>query len=133
MKPYDFLKSEEAPPTVNPSLWRQAQQNAIHRLFKVADRVYQVRGLDIANMTIIEGQQGIIVLDTLLTAETGRAALELYYQNLPRRPVVAVIYSHSHADHFGGVKGVVDEADLEAGRSGSTRPKASWSMRSQRT
>jgi alkyl sulfatase BDS1-like metallo-beta-lactamase superfamily hydrolase len=116
MKAYDFLKSDEAPSTVNPSLWRQAQLNAIHGLFKVTDRVYQVRGFDIANMTIIEGEQGIVVLDTLLTAETGHAALELYYENRPRRPVVAVIYSHSHADHFGGVKGVVDAADVASGR-----------------
>src|SRR5207244_8333730 len=115
MKPYEFLKAGEAPATVNPSLWRQAQLNAIHGLFKVADRVYQVRGLDIANMTIIEGEQGIIVLDTLLTAEAARAALDLYYQNRPRKPVLAVIYSHSHADHFGGVKGVVNEADVVAG------------------
>src|SRR5262249_53232991 len=97
-------------------LWRQAQLNAIHGLFKVAERVYQVRGLDIANMTIIEGDQGIIVLDTLLTAEAARAALELYSGDRPRKPVIAVIYSHSHADHFGGVKGVVSEADVTAGR-----------------
>ena len=115
MKAYEFLDRDEAPATVNPSLWRQARLNAIHGLFKVADRVYQVRGLDIANMTIIEGEQGIIVLDTLLTAEAARAALDLYYGNRPRKPVTAVIYSHSHADHFGGVKGVVSEAEIKAG------------------
>jgi alkyl sulfatase BDS1-like metallo-beta-lactamase superfamily hydrolase len=116
MKPYEFLNRDEAPATVNPSLWRQAQLNAIHGLFKVAERVYQVRGLDLANMTIVEGDQGIIVLDTLLSAETARAALDLYYANRPRKPVSAVIYSHSHADHFGGVKGVVSGADVTAGR-----------------
>jgi alkyl sulfatase BDS1-like metallo-beta-lactamase superfamily hydrolase len=116
MKRYEFLNRDEAPATVNPSLWRQAQLNAIHGLFQVAERVYQVRSLDIANMTIIEGESGIIVLDTLLTAEAARAALELYYSNRPRKPVAAVIYSHSHADHFGGVKGVVSEADVAAGR-----------------
>src|SRR5262249_40487906 len=116
MKPYGFLDREDAPATVNPSLWRQARLNAIHGLFKVADRVYQVRGLDLANMTIIEGDAGIIVLDTLLTAEAARAALDLYYANGPRKPVTAVIYSHSHVDHFGGVKGVVSEADVAAGR-----------------
>ncbi len=115
MKAYEFLDRDEAPATVNPSLWRQARLNATHGLFKVADRVYQVRGLDIANMTIIEGEQGIIVLDTLLTAEAARAALDLYYGNRPRKPVTAVIYSHSHADHFGGVKGVVSEAEIKAG------------------
>jgi linear primary-alkylsulfatase len=116
MKPYGFLNEEYAPATVNPSLWRQARLNAIHGLFKVADRVYQVRGLDLANMTIIEGDQGIIVLDTLLTAEAARAALDLYYENRPHKPVVTVIYSHSHADHFGGVKGVTNDADVAAGR-----------------
>src|SRR5438094_5369519 len=113
---YEFLDREEAPATVNPSLWRQAQLNAIHGLFRVAERVYQVRGLDIANMTILEGDTGIIVLDTLLTAEAARAALELYYRHRPRKPITAVIYSHSHADHFGGVKGVISEADVTAGR-----------------
>src|SRR6266498_2790159 len=116
MKRYGFLDRDEAPTTVNPSLWRQAQLNAIHGLFKVGERVYQIRGLDIANMTIIEGEEGIIVLDTLLTAEAARAALDLYYGQRPRKPVTAVIYSHSHADHFGGVKGVVSEADVKAGR-----------------
>jgi alkyl sulfatase BDS1-like metallo-beta-lactamase superfamily hydrolase len=116
MKAYDFLDKEEAPATVNPSLWRQARLDAIHGLFRVADRVYQLRGLDISNMTIVEGDSGLVVIDTLLTAETARAALELYYQHRPRKPVVAVIYSHSHVDHFGGVKGVVDAADMQAGR-----------------
>jgi alkyl sulfatase BDS1-like metallo-beta-lactamase superfamily hydrolase len=116
LKAYDFLGKDTAPPTVNPSLWRQAQINTIDGLFKVADRVYQLRGLDIANMTIVEGDSGLIVIDTLLTAETAHAALELYYQHRPRKPVVAVIYSHSHVDHFGGAKGVVSEADVQAGR-----------------
>jgi alkyl sulfatase BDS1-like metallo-beta-lactamase superfamily hydrolase len=115
MKPYAFLDSE-APPTVNPSLWRQAQLNAIHGLFKVTDRVYQVRGFDISNMTLVEGDQTLIVIDPLLSAETARAGLELYYQHRPRKPVGTVIYTHSHVDHFGGVKGVVDEADVAAGK-----------------
>jgi alkyl sulfatase BDS1-like metallo-beta-lactamase superfamily hydrolase len=116
MKAYAFLDKEEAPATVNPSLWRQARLDAIHGLFKITDRVYQLRGIDISNMTIVEGDSGLIVIDTLLTAETAHAALELYYQHRPRKPVVAVIYSHSHVDHFGGVKGVVDEAEVKAGR-----------------
>jgi alkyl sulfatase BDS1-like metallo-beta-lactamase superfamily hydrolase len=116
MKPYDFLKTDTPADTVNPSLWRQAQLNAIHGLFKVTDRVYQVRGFDLANMTIVEGDSTLIVIDPLLTAETARAALALYYQHRPRKPVGTVIYTHGHADHFGGVKGVVSEADVAAGK-----------------
>lgn len=116
MKPYDFLKAGEAAETVNPSLWRQAQLNAIHGLFQVTDRVYQVRGFDIANMTIVEGDTSLIVIDPLLTAETARAALALYHQHRPKKPVGTVIYTHGHVDHFGGVKGVVDEADVAAGK-----------------
>jgi len=116
MKPYDFLKQDEVADSVNPSLWRQAQLNAIHGLFKVTERVYQVRGFDISNMTIIEGDTSLILIDVLLTAETARAALELYYQHRPRKPVGTVIYSHSHTDHYGGVKGVISKADVAAGK-----------------
>jgi len=116
LKPYAFLDKSEAPATVNPSLWRQARLNAIHGLFKVVDRVYQVRGYDISNMTILEGDSGLIIIDPLLTTETAKASLELYYQNRPRKPVVAVIYTHSHADHFAGVKGVTSEEDVKAGK-----------------
>lgn len=116
MKPYAFLDGRSAPPSVNPSLWRQAQLNAIHGLFQVTERVYQVRGMDISNMTIVEGDTGLIVIDPLISTETARAALDLYYANRPRRPVVAVIYSHSHVDHFGGVKGVASEEDVKAGK-----------------
>ena len=123
MKPYAFLEAREAPPTVNPSLWRQAQLNTIHGLFKVADGIYQVRGFDIANMTLVEGATGVIVIDPLLTTEAARAALELYYQHRPRKPIIAVIYSHSHADHFGGVKGVTSEADVAAGRTRILAPQ----------
>lgn len=116
LKSYDFLKQKEAPPTVNPSLWRIAQINMNAGLFKVVDRVYQARGFDLSNMTIVEGDKGIILIDPLISAETARAALDLYFRNRAKRPVVAVIYTHSHVDHFGGVKGVVDEADVKAGR-----------------
>ncbi len=112
---YRFVQGA-APDSVNPSLWRQALVNNFAGLFKVTERVYQVRGFDIANMDIIEGDSGLIIIDPLLSTETARAGLELYYQHRPRKPVVAVIYSHSHADHFGGVKGVVDEADVRAGK-----------------
>ncbi|MFC5695935.1 alkyl/aryl-sulfatase [Pseudomonas sp. GCM10022186] len=113
---YDFLQQDKAPETVNPSLWRMAQLNTNAGLFQVAEGLYQIRGLDLANMTIIEGKDGLVVIDPLTVAETARAGLELYYQQRPRKPVVAVIYSHSHADHFGGVRGVVDEADVKAGK-----------------
>lgn len=103
------------PATVNPSLWRQAQLNAINGLFKVTERVYQVRGLDISNMTIIEGDSGLILIDPLLSNETAKAALELYLKNRPAKPVAAVIYTHSHADHFGGAKGVISENDARQG------------------
>lgn len=116
MKPFNFVVDAPAPPTVHPSLWRQAQLNAIHGLFKVTDRVYQVRGIDIANMTIIEGDSGLIVVDALLTAETAKAALELYWANRPKKPIVALVYSHSHADHFGGAGGIVSDDDVASGR-----------------
>lgn len=115
-KQYDFLKSDQVPPTVNPSLWRQAQLNAINGLFKVTERVYQVRGLDISNVTIIEGDSGLILIDPLLSNETAKAALDLYLKNRPAKPVIAVIYSHSHIDHFGGAKGVISEDDAKQGR-----------------
>ncbi len=113
---YEFLKAATSPDTVNPSLWRMAQLNANAGLYRVVERVYQVRGLDLANMTIVEGDTGLIVIDPLLVTETARAALDLYHRHRPRKPVVAVIYTHSHADHFGGVRGVVDEADVKSGK-----------------
>ena len=113
---YDFLAKDKAPESVNPSLWRLAQLSAHAGLFEVSPRLYQVRGLDLANMTIIEGDDGLIIIDPLTMAETAKAALDLYYQNRPRKPVVAVIYSHTHVDHFGGVRGVIDEADVKAGK-----------------
>jgi alkyl sulfatase BDS1-like metallo-beta-lactamase superfamily hydrolase len=114
MKPYAFITGD-APATVNPSLWRQAQLNNFNGLFKVTDRLYQIRGLDDSNITIVESDSGLIVVDTLSAAESAKAAMELYYQNRPRKPVVAVIYTHTHVDHFGGVKGVVSEADVRTG------------------
>ena len=113
---YAFIDGELAPNTVNPSLWRMARLNLANGLFKVAERLYQLRGFDIANMTVIEGDSGLILIDPLTTAEVSRAALELYYAHRPHKPVVAVIYTHSHIDHYGGVRGVVDEADVKAGK-----------------
>ena len=115
-RPFAFLGTDQVPATVNPSLWRQAQLNAINGLFEVTDRVYQVRGLDISNMTIVEGDSGLILIDPLLSNETAKAALALYLQHRPAKPVVAVIYTHSHIDHFGGAKGVISAEDAAFGR-----------------
>jgi alkyl sulfatase BDS1-like metallo-beta-lactamase superfamily hydrolase len=116
-KKYAFIKEgEPAPDTVNPSLWRQSQLLNISGLFQVTDGIYQVRNQDLSNMTIVEGKQGIAIFDPLISAETARVALDLYYQHRPKKPVVAVVYTHSHVDHYGGVRGVVDEADVKAGK-----------------
>ncbi|WP_243741782.1 alkyl/aryl-sulfatase [Actinomycetospora succinea] len=104
------------PDTVNPSLWRQGQLVALHGLFEVTDGIYQVRGLDLSNMTIIEGDRGVIVIDPLISTETAAAGLRLYREHRGDRPVTAVIYTHSHVDHFGGVRGVVSGDDVAAGR-----------------
>jgi alkyl sulfatase BDS1-like metallo-beta-lactamase superfamily hydrolase len=113
---YSFIKGD-APATVNPSLWRQQMLNTAAGFFKVADGIYQIRGYDIANMTLVEGASGWIVIDTLLTEDMARAGLKLAMETLKStKPVVAVIYTHSHADHFGGVRGVVDEADVRSGK-----------------
>jgi len=114
---FSFIKEgAPAPDPVNPSLWRQSQLLTYAGLFKVIDRVYQVRGADASNINFIEGDTGIIVVDPLISVECARAALDLYYQHRPKKPVVAVIYSHSHTDHYGGVKGVVSEDDVKAGK-----------------
>ena len=115
LKEYGFLAAAEPPPTVNPSLWRRARLNMHHGLFRVTDRLYQIRGFDISNMTIIEGERGLVVIDPLISTEVARAGLDLYFAHRPRRPVTAVIYTHSHVDHFGGVRGVVDEAAVKTG------------------
>ncbi|NLA35565.1 MAG: MBL fold metallo-hydrolase, partial [Actinobacteria bacterium] len=113
---FNFVNDGEAPDTVNPSLWRQSQLCMIGGLFEVTERLYQVRNVDLSNLTIVEGDSGIIVFDPLITTEAAAAALEVYYAHRPRKPVVAVLYSHSHIDHYGGVKGVVSEEDVESGR-----------------
>lgn len=117
MKRYDFLAGDaSAPDTVHPALWRHARRNMIHGLFKVAEGIYQVRGYDISNITFIAGKTGYIVVDPLISVESARAALELFYQHLPKRSVTAVIYTHSHVDHWGGVKGIVSAEDVRAGK-----------------
>lgn len=112
---YDFLKAQP-PASVNPSLWRQSQLLAKHGLFEVAKGVWQVRGFDISNATFIAGKTGWIVIDPLTSAEAAKAALDLANEKLGARPVVALIYTHSHADHFGGARGMVAQADVDAGK-----------------
>lgn len=112
---YAFLESIETPDSVNPSLWRQARLNRIHGLFQVCERMYQVRGFDIANITIIEGDTGLILIDPLTVCESAAAALALYRRHRGDRPVRCVIYSHSHLDHYGGVEGVVSPAEVANG------------------
>jgi len=112
----DFLKGD-APDTANPSLWRQAQLNALHHgLFEVCDGIYQIRSFDIANMTLVRGNTGWILIDPLTSSESAKAALDLANKHLGERPVVAVIHTHSHVDHFGGVLGIVDPEDVRSGK-----------------
>ncbi|WP_424630356.1 alkyl/aryl-sulfatase [Bradyrhizobium sp. SYSU BS000235] len=113
---YGFIKDETAPDTVNPSLWRQSRLINISGLFEVTDGIYQVRNQDLSNMTIIEGREGITVVDPLISQETAKVALDLYYANRPKKPVKAVIYTHSHVDHYGGVRGVTNEDDVNSGK-----------------
>lgn len=113
---YGFLAGD--PPTsVHPSLWRQSQLAAKQGLYEVVEGIYQVRGFDISNITFVEGDSGVIVIDPLISTEVAAAALALYREHRGGdRPVTAVIYTHSHADHFGGVLGVSSQADVDAGR-----------------
>jgi alkyl sulfatase BDS1-like metallo-beta-lactamase superfamily hydrolase len=114
MDSYAFVQ-RDTPDTVHPSLWRMAQLNGIHGLFEVVPGIYQVRGYDLSNMTLIEGSKGVIVIDPLVSTECAAAALALYRKHRGEREVSAVIYTHSHVDHFGGVKGVVSAEQVQAG------------------
>jgi alkyl sulfatase BDS1-like metallo-beta-lactamase superfamily hydrolase len=100
---------------VNPSLWRQSALVAEHGLFEVVPGLYQVRGLDLSNMSLIEGTAGVIFIDPLICAETAAAALALYRRHRGDRPVTGVVFTHSHIDHFGGVKGVTSQQEVDAG------------------
>ena len=113
---YSFLSQEEEFDTVHPSLKRQGALNQVTGLFKVDEGIYQVRGLDLANITFVRGDEGWIVFDPLTALETARAGLELINKEIEDLPVTAVIYSHSHGDHFGGVRGVVDPERFAAGK-----------------
>lgn len=113
LESYGFIKGE-APASVNPSLWRQAKLNNINGLFKVSDRIYQVRGYDLANMSIIQGDTGWIIIDPLTNRDTSAKALALVNKHLGNKPVTGVILTHSHVDHFGGVLGVVSKSEVDA-------------------
>lgn len=114
MAPYAFLE-EPAPDSANPSLWRQARLNALHGLFEVTPGIHQVRGFDLSNITFIEGERGFIVIDPLISAEPAAAALALMRAHRGDKPVTGVVYTHSHVDHYGGVRGVIGEADIATG------------------
>lgn len=116
MESYRFLEGRpEAPETVNPALWRLARLNLAHGLFEVVPGIYQVRGYDLSNVTFVEGADGVLVIDPLVSMECAAAALALYRAHRGERRVTGVIYSHSHVDHWGGVKGVVSQQEVEAG------------------
>ncbi|HEV3225424.1 MAG TPA: alkyl sulfatase dimerization domain-containing protein [Acidimicrobiales bacterium] len=110
---WSFLDAESAPDTVNPSLWRQARLNREHGLYELQPGLYQVRGYDISNISLVEGRNGWIVIDPLTSTETARAAMALVAEHLGERPVTAIIYTHSHLDHFAGIAGVIDVGELQ--------------------
>jgi alkyl sulfatase BDS1-like metallo-beta-lactamase superfamily hydrolase len=112
---YEFMRSAEAPDTANPSLWRQGQVLIEDGLFEVVPGIYQLRGYDLSVMSVVEGETGVIVIDPLISSETAAAAFALYTAHRGERPVRAMIYTHSHADHFGGVKGIITEEQVAAG------------------
>ncbi|WP_291038329.1 alkyl sulfatase dimerization domain-containing protein [Herbiconiux sp.] len=111
---YDFLTGD-APDTVNPSLWRQSKLVAKHGLFEVVPGLYQIRGLDLSVMSFVEGDTGVVVIDPLISKETAAAAMALYRRHRGDRPITAVIHTHSHIDHFGGVQGIITQAEVDAG------------------
>ena len=115
MRQFDFL-TNNPPNEANPSLWRQSELNAINGLFKVKENIYQIRGFDLANMTVIKGDTGWIVIDPLTVPASSRAAMKLVTEQLGDFPVKAVIFTHSHIDHFAGVKGVVTEEEVKSGK-----------------
>jgi alkyl sulfatase BDS1-like metallo-beta-lactamase superfamily hydrolase len=112
---YEFLRDVDAPDTANPSLWRQSQLLIEDGLFEVVPGIYQLRGYDLSVMTVVEGETGVIVIDPLISTETAAAAFSLYTAHRGERPVKAMIYTHSHADHFGGVKGIITNEQVGSG------------------
>lgn len=114
VRDYEFL-DDEPPPEVNPSLWRQARLNRMHGLFEVCDGIYQVRGYDLSNISFVRTDTGWIVIDPLTVAETAAAARALVDAHFGPRPIVAIIYTHSHVDHYGGVRGIVSDEEVASG------------------
>jgi len=112
---YTFME-EKAPASANPSLWRQARLNNIHGLFEVTQGIYQLRGFDLANMTLIDGEKGWIIVDTLTAKETAARAWAFAMQHLENKPISAVIFTHSHIDHFGGATGILNPEEATANR-----------------
>ena len=112
---YAFM-GDQAPPSANPSLWRQARLNNIHGLFEVTAGIYQLRGFDLANMTLIDGDDGWIVVDPLMTKETAARAFAFALKHLPDKPITAIIFTHSHVDHFGGATGIISAAQAAANK-----------------
>lgn len=119
---YEWVKGP-APSSVNPSLWRHMSILGKHGLYKVADNIWQIRGFDVSNMTLIAGKTGWIIVDPLTRKEVSAAAMALVAEKLGQRPVHAVIYTHSHSDHFGGIKGVVDAVSIAAGKVAIVAPE----------
>jgi alkyl sulfatase BDS1-like metallo-beta-lactamase superfamily hydrolase len=115
LRPYEFLDGEP-PDTAHPSLWRQSQLTRIAGLFELGPGFYQLRGFDLSNMHVVEGDEGVVVIDPLVSAECAAAALALYREQRGERPVTGLVYTHSHVDHFGGAKGVVSPEEVDAGR-----------------
>ncbi len=113
LESYEFLDSDP-PATANPSLWRQARLGRIAGLFELAPGLYQLRGFDLSNMHVVEGEEGIVVIDPLVSTETAAAALALYREHRGERPVTGLIYTHSHVDHFGGARGIVSQEEIDA-------------------
>lgn len=111
---YSFLTSTSCPETANSKLWQQAQLVSKQGLYKVTDSIYQIRGFDLSNMTIIKGIRGVVVIDPLTSVECAEAALDLYYKQCGKKPVLGMIYTHSHADHFGGAKGILGDNQTNA-------------------
>lgn len=109
---YSFIEND-SPDTANPSLWRNTQLNHTYGLFEVTDGIYQVRGYDMTNITFVKGDSGWIIFDPLMTSECSSAALELVNDNLGEYPIKAVIFSHSHVDHFGGIEGILTEEQIK--------------------
>ena len=116
MEKFDFILEQDDFDSIHPSLLRQSKLNMNYGLYEVIPGIYQVRGFALANITFVRGKTGWIVFDPTEASESARAAKELLDEHVGELPVVAVVYSHNHGDHWAGVRGIVDEADVRAGK-----------------